>query len=40
MEKRNDINPNTGINKYGNVKFADNVNKKYPLDTEEHIRAA
>ena len=27
MEKRNDINPNTGINKYGNVKFADNVNK-------------
>lgn len=40
MEKRDDINPNTGINKYGNVEFADNVNKKYPLDTKEHIRAA
>jgi len=26
--------------KYGNVTFADEKNKKYPVDTEEHIRAA
>lgn len=25
---------------YGDVKFADPTNKKYPIDTEEHIRAA
>lgn len=25
---------------YGNVKFADEANKKYPIDTEGHIRAA
>ncbi len=40
MEKRKDINPDTGLKKYGNVQFADDINKKYPLDTEEHIRAA
>lgn len=26
--------------KYGNVTYADAKNKKYPIDTEEHIRAA
>lgn len=25
---------------YGDVKYADETNKKYPIDTEEHIRAA
>lgn len=40
MEKRKDINPNRGIHEYGNVEFADDINKKYPLDNEEHIRAA
>lgn len=40
MKKREDINPNTGLHKYGNVEFADKVNKKYPIDSEEHIRAA
>lgn len=40
MKKRDDIYPNRGINEYGDVKFADDVNKKYPIDTEEHIRAA
>ena len=25
---------------FGNVKFADPVNKKYPIDTEAHVRAA
>lgn len=40
MEKRDDINPNTGLHKYGDVEFADPVNNKYPIDTEEHIRAS
>ena len=29
-----------GEKKYGNVKFADPENSKYPIDTEKHIRAA
>lgn len=29
-----------GLDKYGDVAFADPTNKKYPIDTEEHIRAA
>ncbi len=29
-----------GEKKYGDVKFADPENDKYPIDTEEHIRAA
>src|SRR5689334_23545495 len=33
-------NPKEGTSKYGDVKFADEKNKKYPIDTEEHIRAA
>lgn len=37
---RKDVNPKEGENKYGDVKFADEKNKKYPIDTEEHIRAA
>lgn len=40
MKRRDDINPETGLKKYGNTEFADNVNKKYPIDTPEHIRAA
>ncbi len=40
MEKRDDVYPNRGLNKYGDVEFADVVNKKYPIDTIEHIRAA
>ncbi|MGA9855103.1 MAG: phage major capsid protein [Gammaproteobacteria bacterium] len=32
--------PKEGTDKYGNVEFADEKNKKYPIDTEEHIRAA
>ncbi len=30
----------SGEKKYGDVKFADPENGKYPIDTEEHIRAA
>ena len=40
MEKRDDVYKNRGLHEYGNVKFADPVNNKYPIDTEEHIRAA
>jgi len=40
IEKREDVNPEEGIRKYGDVAFADPVNKKYPLDTEAHVRAA
>ena len=40
MKRREDVNKNRGIKEYGNVEFADNLNNKYPIDTEEHIRAA
>ena len=40
MEKREDIYKNRGLHEYGDGKFADPVNDKYPIDTEEHIRAA
>jgi len=37
---RKDVTPKEGDSQYGDVPFADPVNKKYPIDTEEHIRAA
>ncbi len=40
IDKRGDASPEEGERKYGDVKFADSVNKKYPIDTPEHIRAA
>ncbi len=40
VEKRSDVNPERGEHEYGNVKFADPTNNKYPIDTEEHVRAA
>jgi len=40
IDRREDTNPEEGERKYGDVKFADSVNKKYPIDTPEHIRAA
>jgi hypothetical protein len=40
IEKRDDVNPEEGERKYGEVAFADPTNKKYPIDTEEHVRAA
>lgn len=38
--KREDVNPKAGISEYGDVQFADAKNKKYPIDTPDHIRAA
>lgn len=40
IKKRTDVNPTQGEHEYGDVAFADPVNKKYPIDTPEHIRAA
>jgi hypothetical protein len=40
IDRRKDVSPKEGEHKYGDVQFADEVNKKYPIDTEEHIRAA
>ncbi len=40
IERREDVKPEEGERKYGDVEFADPVNKKYPIDTDEHVRAA
>src|SRR5574340_1063467 len=40
IETREDVNPDEGKKQYGDVEFADMKNKKYPIDTEAHIRAA
>lgn len=37
---RDDTSPKAGESKYGDVEFADEKNKKYPLDTAEHVKAA
>ena len=40
IAKREDVNPKEGLSSYGDVAFADAKNKKYPIDTPDHIRAA
>ena len=40
IDKRDDVRSSEGEHKYGDVQFADPTNKKYPIDTPEHIRAA
>ncbi len=40
IDRRSDVNPKRGEHEYGDVQFADTTNNKYPIDTEEHIRAA
>lgn len=40
ITKREDVKPSEGKSEYGDVKFADPTNKKYPIDTEAHVRAA
>lgn len=40
IDRRDDVNPNEGAEKYGDVEFADRTNKKYPVDTPAHVRAA
>ncbi|WP_460984896.1 DUF6582 domain-containing protein [Spirosoma fluminis] len=41
IDKRDDVQASEGERKYGkDVEFADPTNKKYPIDTPEHVRAA
>lgn len=40
IERRDDVSPKEGEREYGDVAFADPTNKKYPIDTPEHVRAA
>jgi hypothetical protein len=40
IHQREDVKPERGEHEYGDVEFADPVNKKYPVDTPEHVRAA
>ena len=40
IERRDDVSPKEGLREYGDVKFADETNKKYPIDSAEHVRAA
>jgi hypothetical protein len=40
IDRRDDVNPQRGETEYGDVEFADPVNRKYPIDTPKHIRAA
>jgi hypothetical protein len=40
IDRREDVNPKEGVREYGDVEFADTTNKKYPIDTPEHVRAA
>jgi hypothetical protein len=40
IERREDVSPKEGLREYGNVEFADPTNKKYPIDSAEHVRAA
>jgi hypothetical protein len=34
IDRREDVNPETGEHKYGDVEFADPVNNKYPIDQQ------
>jgi hypothetical protein len=40
ISRRDDVNPDEGKQEYGDVQFADPTNNKYPIDSEEHVRAA
>jgi HK97 family phage prohead protease len=40
VAERSDVKPSEGEDKYGDVEFADAKNKKYPIDTAAHVRAA
>lgn len=40
IHRRRDADPAEGLEKYGETRFADPVNKKYPIDTPGRIKAA
>jgi hypothetical protein len=40
IRRRRDADPAEGTRKYGETRFADPTNKKYPIDTPGRIKAA
>ena len=40
IHRRSDSDPKEGARKYGKVNFADPTNRKYPIDSPGHIKAA
>jgi hypothetical protein len=40
IHRRRDVDPAGGRRRYGAVLFADPVNRKYPIDTPQRIKAA
>ena len=40
IRRREDADPSEGLQKYGDTRFADPTNKKYPIDTPGRIKAA
>jgi hypothetical protein len=40
IHRRRDADPAEGLGKYGETRFADPTNKKYPIDTPGRIKAA
>jgi len=40
IHRRRDADPAEGVRKYGHTRFADPINKKYPIDTPGRIKAA
>jgi hypothetical protein len=40
IDRRDDVTPKEGLREYGDVSFADETNKKYPIDSADHVRAA
>jgi hypothetical protein len=40
IHRRADTDPSEGLEKYGETRFADPTNKKYPIDTAGRIKAA
>jgi type III secretion system FlhB-like substrate exporter len=40
IHRRGEVDPSEGVEKYGNARFADPTNKKYPIDTPGRIKAA
>ena len=40
IDRRDDVKPEQGLREHGDVKFADETNKNYPIDTPQHVRSA
>lgn len=40
IHRRRDVDPQEGLQKYGDAEFADPVNQKYPIDTPGRMKAA